>query len=276
MNKTFTTMALLALTASAVHSQSVGIGTLAPDASAVLELKSTTQGFLPPRMLASEKALIASPKPGLMVYQTDGTKGLYIYTGSAWAPIADAGVVLTGWSTTGNGGTTTANFIGTTDNQPLRFRVNNQSAGEINYDNLNVALGFKSLYANTFGFNNTSIGHTALQKNTTGTDNSVLGTAAMSANLAGSKNVGLGSSSLHSNTDGSGNTATGFEAMNRNLTGTNNTANGKEALYLNLSGHSNTALGTKALWSNKYQSNLVAIGDSALYNNGVGAPDPEV
>ena len=62
----------------------VGVGTSTPDASAALEVASTTKGFLPPRMTATQRAAISSPATGMMVYQTDGTTGLYVYNGSAW------------------------------------------------------------------------------------------------------------------------------------------------------------------------------------------------
>ena len=48
----------------------VGIGTLTPDASAVLELSSTSQGFLPSRMDSTQMISIVSPAKGLMVYNT--------------------------------------------------------------------------------------------------------------------------------------------------------------------------------------------------------------
>jgi hypothetical protein len=67
----------------------VGIGTLTPDASAALEIKSTSQGLLLPRLSLSQRdALTASttapPVPGLVIYQTDNTPGLYAYDGTAW------------------------------------------------------------------------------------------------------------------------------------------------------------------------------------------------
>ena len=63
----------------------VRIGTAGtPDASAALDVVSTSQGFLPPRLTASQRAAIASPVAGLLVYQTDGTQGLYYYSGVAW------------------------------------------------------------------------------------------------------------------------------------------------------------------------------------------------
>lgn len=46
----------------------IGIGTITPDASSNLELKSTTQGFLPPRMTTDEQTLISNPAVGLTIY----------------------------------------------------------------------------------------------------------------------------------------------------------------------------------------------------------------
>lgn len=59
-------------------------GTFTDTASARVAINSTTQGFLPPRMTAAQMAAIASPAPGLIVYQTDGTEGLYIRTSTTW------------------------------------------------------------------------------------------------------------------------------------------------------------------------------------------------
>ncbi len=63
---------------------SVGINNITPSASAKLEIASTTQGFLPPRMTAAQRTSISSPAEGLIVVQTDSTVGLYIYIGAAW------------------------------------------------------------------------------------------------------------------------------------------------------------------------------------------------
>lgn len=52
------------------HAQ-VGIGTVTPDASSVLELQSTTQGLLTPRMTTAQKTAITTPANGLFVYDTD-------------------------------------------------------------------------------------------------------------------------------------------------------------------------------------------------------------
>lgn len=63
---------------------SVGIGTVTPDASAILDLSDTTKGFLPPRMTESERLAISSPTIGLMVYQTDEPDGVYVYKAAGW------------------------------------------------------------------------------------------------------------------------------------------------------------------------------------------------
>jgi hypothetical protein len=63
---------------------SVGFGTASPNSSAILELSATTKGFLPPRMTEAQRTSISSPALGLMVYQTDGSDGVYVYKASGW------------------------------------------------------------------------------------------------------------------------------------------------------------------------------------------------
>jgi hypothetical protein len=65
----------------------VGAAT-ATNASSVLDLESTTRGFLPPRMTSTQRDAIASPATGLIVYQTDGVEGLYVRTSTAWRALA--------------------------------------------------------------------------------------------------------------------------------------------------------------------------------------------
>jgi hypothetical protein len=55
-------------------------------ASAVLDVRSTTRGFLPPRMTTTEKNAIASPASGLVVYDTTLGK-LCVRGASAWETI---------------------------------------------------------------------------------------------------------------------------------------------------------------------------------------------
>ena len=60
-----------------------------PDSSSCLEGKSTTKGFLPPRLTTTQKNAISSPATGLIVYDTTLNK-LCVYTGSAWETITSA------------------------------------------------------------------------------------------------------------------------------------------------------------------------------------------
>jgi len=66
---------------------SVGIGTSTPDASAILDITSTTKGVVFPRMTSAQRTAISSPTTGLIVYQTDATEGLYIYKSTGWVQV---------------------------------------------------------------------------------------------------------------------------------------------------------------------------------------------
>ena len=57
-----------------------------PDASAMLDVKSTTKGMLVPRMTQAQRNAIASPAPGLMIYQTDAGPGFYYNAGTSAIP----------------------------------------------------------------------------------------------------------------------------------------------------------------------------------------------
>jgi hypothetical protein len=78
----FTFLAAVLLTAT-TYAQ-IGINNENPDASAALDITSTTGGLLVPRMTAAQRDAITSAATGLMIYQTDGTVGFYYYNGSSW------------------------------------------------------------------------------------------------------------------------------------------------------------------------------------------------
>jgi hypothetical protein len=61
----------------------VGIGTTSPNAAALLDVTSTTAGFLPPRMTTTQRDAIGSPPNGLMLYNTTTDK-LQVRAGGAW------------------------------------------------------------------------------------------------------------------------------------------------------------------------------------------------
>ncbi len=61
----------------------VGIGTTSPKSSSVLDVESTSKGFLYPRMTNTQMLAISSPANGLMVFNTDAG-ALYCYNGTSW------------------------------------------------------------------------------------------------------------------------------------------------------------------------------------------------
>ncbi len=116
---------LLSVRVPVAHSQNVGIGTATPNNSALLEILSTSQGFLAPRMTQAQRNLIPAPATGDLVYCTDSTgiatpETFYYYNGIAWVPIMG-----TGWLLAGNAGTIAGtNFFGTTDSVDLVAKTN--------------------------------------------------------------------------------------------------------------------------------------------------------
>jgi hypothetical protein len=74
-----------------IFSQSLAINTdgTTANASAMLDIKSTTKGLLIPRMTTLERTAIVSPATGLQVYDTD-LNLLYFYNGTAWTAITIA------------------------------------------------------------------------------------------------------------------------------------------------------------------------------------------
>ena len=85
-----TLVAVVLLLSATVFAAGVAINDTGdqPDASAMLDVQSSSKGFLPPRMTEAERLAIASPATGLMVYQTTGTVGLYYFDGSVWKDVA--------------------------------------------------------------------------------------------------------------------------------------------------------------------------------------------
>ncbi len=80
----------LILGATGSDQPSVGIGTTLPDASALLDVTSTSAGVVLPRMNTTQMNAISSPVAGLMVYNSDSTSYCY-YNGSAWLKMGSGG-----------------------------------------------------------------------------------------------------------------------------------------------------------------------------------------
>ena len=274
MKKIFLAAAFCIMFSIVLVAQSVGINNNKPDASALLDIKSTTKDFLMPRMTTLQRNAIAAPAGGLKIFDTN-TKTFWFYNGTAWAELAvsnnAANLASNTWDVTGNELTDPAiNFLGTIDEQPLRFRVNNLWAGEIHPTSGNVFLGLGAGEANTIGHSNTAIGINALFSNNEGLKNTAIGGFALHLNTTGSYNTANGQIALYNNNIGVGNTANGYGSLFSNSSGNSNTATGGNALYSNTTGNSNVANGNLSLYSNTAGGNNTANGSMALYSNTLG------
>jgi len=105
MKKLFFLITVLAFGWSATIAQNVAINAdgSSPDASAMLDVKSTSKGFLAPRV--SSTGDVTSPATGLLVYQTGGTPGYYYNSGTpaspSWVQLGAASGASQ-WTTTGS------------------------------------------------------------------------------------------------------------------------------------------------------------------------------
>lgn len=272
MNKRllFTFLLLLSCTIAIYAQKNVGIGTTAPDNSAILDIQSNEKGLLMPRMTLEQRDLITNPAEGLLLYQTNGEAGFYYFTQNVWKPLTSnearsiAAANPDNWSITGNA-VAPGNFIGTTNSTPLELRVANVRAGYVtNLTLRNTFLGYQA-GALTTGIQNTGIGAEALKSNTTGLRNVAIGRGALTTNTTGGGNAAMGANALFNN-NGGNNLAIGFSSMALNTTGSDNIAIGTSALFDNTTGNFNTVIGSQA-GKLKQGSNNIYIG----YNAGTAA-----
>ena len=87
MKRTLILSAIVLLYSSQLFSQqNVGIGTSDPDDSAILEMQTTSQGMLPPRLTYDQRQAISNPATGLILWCSDcGSNGeLQVFNGEIW------------------------------------------------------------------------------------------------------------------------------------------------------------------------------------------------
>lgn len=98
-------ISLLFLVLANFSQAQVGVGTILPNASAQLDVSSTSKGFLPPRMTSVQRNAISSPAEGLMVYDLTLQKIIF-FNGSNWEVMSssssDASITIgtQQWATT--------------------------------------------------------------------------------------------------------------------------------------------------------------------------------
>lgn len=175
---------------------------------------------------------------------------------------------VSAWSILGNSGTVDGvNFLGTTDNKPLNFRVNNLKAGRV--DTIGrTHLGYKAGLSNT-DLGSTAVGYQTLMANTTGTAGTAYGFNSLRNNTTGMENAAFGYNSSLANTTGNYNSAFGVYALQNN-NGNDNTAVGNWTMRNLSAGYANTAVGSLAMMAATTGSYNTAIGYGSLNNNGGG------
>lgn len=65
---------------------SVGIGVVAPNDNAILDVTSTTKAFMPPRMTTTQRDAISTPTEGMIIFNIT-THVLDFYNGTAWGAV---------------------------------------------------------------------------------------------------------------------------------------------------------------------------------------------
>ncbi len=115
-------VAFLISTTSSAQNVAINATGAAPNASAMLDITSTSMGVLIPRMTTAQRTAIAAPATGLQVYDTT-TGSFWYFNGAIWVQFAASGL---DWALLGNTGTNPAiHFVGTTDAVDLIFRTGN-------------------------------------------------------------------------------------------------------------------------------------------------------
>ena len=147
MKKIVTLLAAVLLTAT-TYAQ-IGINIETPDASAALDITSTTGGLLVPRMTNAQRQAISSPAAGLQVFVTDFEGGRFMfYDGTEWGTLSftekrpDAPII--GTATLGNteaivpftapssdGGSPITSYTATSSPGDITATVNQAGSGDI-------------------------------------------------------------------------------------------------------------------------------------------------
>lgn len=139
------------------------------------------------------------------------------------------------WKLIGNLGTVdVTNFLGTRDNIPLTFKVNNFQSGRIDNTNANTFFGYRAGGLITSA-NNTAIGYGSLLANSSGGGNTSVGTQSLFSSTFGNNNTSVGYNALSNNTAGGSNTVIGYNTALGITTGSFNTVVGANVTGLSAS-----------------------------------------
>lgn len=257
MKRVYLLLFIIAITiGSNVNAQGVAINTSGADAvaSSILDITSTSQGLLIPRMTEVERDAIDTPETGLLIYQTDNNPGFYNYDGTSWEVI--------GTNSQSIGGLLDARTNGSS------IYLGSSTANSTASGNYNFGAGYLSLTNLTSGDENIAIGANTLNSATDEHFNIAIGANALSR-ISGSgysHNTAIGVSSQRYSTNGEFNTAIGHKAMegSSDYSGSlYNTAIGEYALGKINGGDSNVVVGNSAGFNITTGSNNIIIGGNS-------------
>lgn len=248
----------------------VGIGTATPDASAALEISSTTRGLLPPRLTYAQRTGIRNPAAGLLVYQSDAPSGqagagYYYYTGTQWVPLQSDNLgnhtATQSLNLQSNALVGTGNDLGTTTGVGVRadggLNLGQNTPGN------NMYLGYQAGQSTSTGDENLFIGYRSGAANTTGRVNLFSGFLSGVSNTEGSSNQFIGHGSGFVNSTGSQNQFSGVLSGSSNQTGSKNLFVGYNSGNTNASGNNNTLIGYASDVTGDGLTNAGAIGYNA-------------
>lgn len=118
-------VALLLLSAAAQAQLKVGDNPTSIQKSSILELESSRQGLLLPRLADTASINALNPPDGMIIYLS-ADNSLRLRSNGIWKKVADMSAASANWSLTGNSGTNpSTNFLGTVDGKPLVIRTAN-------------------------------------------------------------------------------------------------------------------------------------------------------
>lgn len=268
------------------NAQNVGIGTTSPNATAILDLTSSSQGLLVPRMSTAQRLGIVSPARGLLICDTTGSTRFYLYDGTTWnelttgssGPWVRSAPNVTLNTTTDSVGIGVASptsrldvngnmnigsgFVYRIGGQPaMSFRNSSITSGSLtggsNTGQSNIFLGHFCGNANTTGEFNIMIGHTVGGANTTASNNLFIGNGNGNANTTGINNIFIGNGSGASNVSSNNNTFIGFTSGEL-TTGADNVYLGKEAGRFTTTADKNVIIGSGlARWGGTGDNNVM-------------------
>lgn len=144
-----------------------------------------------------------------------GSAGKVLHGDGIWRDTLAVSVgAASSWQLTGNAtGGSGNNFIGTTDNSPLFFRVNNQPYGSFKPFGVdNMGLGYASLNQLSSGISNSAYGWQTGNQLSTGSNNTLMGGQAGTTLTSANWNTAYGTLSLASFVNGDRNVAVGGQS----------------------------------------------------------------